>query len=167
LALQVIRHPGRRNRGKGPGPHWLLGVCACFIAAHAGAQPLKVTRSGADCAPLVHIVAKDAPLSQVLKLLSTELDFKLQFDAQVDPRVTLDASKRAMEWLDALGADANLSVSQARDAKCPGQYRVARVWVLPIGKAAAIPSRPRAPSVEYRPQGPGTYDGADRAHTPD
>jgi hypothetical protein len=137
------------------------------MAAHAAAQPVQVTKSSGDCSSLVHIVARDAPLSQVLKQLSTALGFKLQFDADADPRVTLEGSKRPIEWLDALGTEANLSVSQARDARCPGQVRVAKVWVLPKGKATAIASRPRAPSVEYRPQGPGTYDGADRAHNPD
>jgi hypothetical protein len=145
----------------------ILGVCAGVIAAHAGAQPVKASKSSGDCAALVHVVARDAPLSKVLKQLSTVLEFKLQFDADADPRVTLDTSKRPIELLDALGTQVNLSVSQARDPRCPGQYRVAKVWALPKGKAAAIAARPAPPAIEYRPQGPGTYQGADRAHNPD
>jgi hypothetical protein len=147
----------------------LLGVGACLAAAHAGAQQVQVSKGSEGCASLVRLVARDAPLSRVLQELATALDFKVQFDAEADPRVSLEASKRPVALINALAPGANVSITQARDPKCPGQYRIAKVWVLPQGKAAstAAASRPLAAQAEYRPQGPGTYEGADRAHNPD
>jgi hypothetical protein len=139
------------------------------MASHAGAQTVQVSKSSGACASLVHVVARDALFSEVLRELASTLEFKLQFEAGGDPRVSVDASRRPEALIKALVPDANVSVSQVADSKCPGQYRISKVWVLPSGKAASPSAASRPPSavVEYRPQGPGTYQGADRAHNPD
>jgi hypothetical protein len=143
-----------------------FGLCALAGAAQAEANPVRVT--GGGCAAPVHVVARDAALSSVLKELSRNLGFVLQYDADVDPPVTIDATKPAIELVKGLAPGANLSLTQAPDPKCRGQDRIVRVTVLAKGQRAPASARAAAaPPVEYRPQGPGTYEGADRAHNPD
>jgi hypothetical protein len=141
-----------------------FGLCALVFAAQAGANPVRVIAGG--CGAPVRVVARDAALSSVLKELSRALGFTLRYDAVVDPLITIDATKPAIELLNGLAPEANLSVTQGPDPKCRGKERVIRVTVLAGGK----PARARAivpPTTEYRPQGPGSYEGADRAHNPD
>jgi hypothetical protein len=144
----------------------VLGLCGVLVAAQAGAQQVQVRAGG--CGSPVHVIARDAPLSKVLAELARVLEFKLQFDADSDPLVSVDASRRPVELVTTLAPEMNVGVTQSRDPGCAGRDRISKVWVLPKGQAK--PGRERraaVPPIEYRPQGPGTYDGADRAHDPD
>jgi hypothetical protein len=124
MAVQVISLPHR------------LGLLAVLCAAlQAGAQQIDVT--AAKCASEVRLVARDAPLSEVLARLSKALDFQLRFEALSDPRVTIDTTRPAEELLRLIAPGENVAITQAADARCSGRKRIAKVWVLPSGTAHA------------------------------
>jgi hypothetical protein len=118
-----------------------LGLLAVLVAApQAGAQQIDVT--AAKCASEARLVARDAPLSEVLARLSKALDFQLRFEAQSDPRVTIDASRPTEELLRLVAAGENVAITRARDPRCEGKKRVAKVWVLPSGSPYSPRSSP-------------------------
>ena len=94
-----------------------------------------------SCAAGIHVRSGDAPLSVVLRRMSEVLRFDLVYAATDDPVIKLDAKKQPLEWVAALSERANLIVSYGRDRRCPSQWRIATVWVLPTGTE---PARPRA-----------------------
>jgi hypothetical protein len=117
-----------------------LGLVVLLLAAgEAAAQQIEVT--AAKCAAEVRLVARDAPLSEVLARLARELDFQLRFEAHADPRITFDASRKPDELLRLIAPGENIAITQTRDPGCGGRKRVAKVWVLPSGTA----NSPRQP----------------------
>ena len=114
---------------------WAVGaaLAAFGVLPSAGAAPEDVRVSGGDCAPAVHLAAKDAPLSHVLERLSHELNFQLSFDSDTDPLVGVDATGPAIDLILSLAQNKNFSVVLARNPRCPRQERIIAVWVLPNG----------------------------------
>jgi hypothetical protein len=122
----------------------LAGACAAQAAAQID------IRKG-DCKSGVHLSARAAPLSQVLKRLSETLEFQYKFEGERDPLVDFDATRQPVELVKALAPGENLTVTQARDRRCPERDRIVRVWVLPSGKpgpARALPVNPAPVSPE-------------------
>jgi hypothetical protein len=113
--------------------HASIAAALLFGSVPARAGDVRVTH--ARCAAEVHVVARDAPLSAVLKRLATVLDFQLRFDSDRDPVVTLDVMHRPEELPMRLGPAENVSVMLERDPRCAGQQRIVKVWVLPSGSA--------------------------------
>jgi hypothetical protein len=113
-----------------------IGVAVCapllFASAHSAGKEIRV--SAGDCASGVRLVAHDARLSEVLKRLSETLDFQLEFKATSDPVITIDVSRPAPELVSRLSPSESVIVTQAQDPRCPGQYRIVKVWVLPKSK---------------------------------
>jgi hypothetical protein len=123
------------------GSRWIPGLVALLVAAPgARGAPAAIEVTGRKCAAEVRLVARDAPLSEVLARLSRELEFQLKFEAQADPRVTIDASRPAAEMLRLVAPGENLAITQVRDPACAGGKRVVKVWVLRSG-TANVPQR--------------------------
>jgi hypothetical protein len=98
--------------------------------------PAEEIHINSDCRSGVHLVAREARLSDILKRLARTLDFELRFESQSDPLVTVDAAYQPGELLVRLAPSANVSMMQADDPRCPQRQRVVKVWVLPDGNNA-------------------------------
>ena len=125
--------PLRYGPGSGlPGPLVVagiaLGIAVCLAAPPAAAQEIRVT--GNSCAASVHLVARNAHLTQVLARLAQALGFELRFDARSDPVVTVDAKGTATQLLAHLAPAANVSMTQASNPACPQRQRIVNLWVL-------------------------------------
>jgi hypothetical protein len=119
-----------------------LGAIVLLSAPVAAAEDIRIT--GRDCTSRVHLVARDAPVSLVLKRMAEALDFQLRYDAESDPVVSLDADLQAGDLVARLLPFGNISMTQARNPRCPHQQRILKVWVLPKGTG----SQPR-PAVSH------------------
>jgi hypothetical protein len=130
-----------------------LRQCAALAAATLFASPLALAEeiriSGGDCASGVHLVARDAHFSDVLKRLAQALDFQLSFESESDPLVNIDAAIQPGDFGARLAPDANISATQASDPRCPHQTRIVKLWVL--SKAQGNPSRTAVFPPQVRP----------------
>jgi hypothetical protein len=108
--------------------HTFLLVALCMSVPCVAAE---VVINAGDCRSGVSLVARDAPLSEVLRKLAQQLRFELQFDATGDSLVNLDTVLPASELITKLSWADSVIVTQARDPRCPARYRIAKVWVLP------------------------------------
>jgi hypothetical protein len=124
---------------------FFLGLLACF-AAPAAAGDVQVAREG--CAGL-RVVARDAPMSQIMTRLSRELGFALEFKADVDRTVSVELEGKPPKVLAELASAESVILRQEPDAKCPGQARLAKVWVLPKGEAGPPAPAPLTPRELY------------------
>jgi hypothetical protein len=103
-----------------------------FVFAFTG-QPsgAEIRIDPGDCAAGgIHLVARDARLSDVLERLAESLGFQLQFDGATDSMVNIDAIMPAPQLVAKLSPGDSMIVSQSRDPHCPRQYRIVKVWVL-------------------------------------
>lgn len=108
------------------------GLLAAGPAASASDIDIKV----GDCKTGVRLVARDAPLSAVLDRLAQALSFQVQQEANADRIVNVTLAGPAPDVIAGLlSSHERFMVSHARDPRCPGQSRVARVWLLPNGPA--------------------------------
>jgi len=129
---------------------WTVG--AGFVAAtlFAGAPAIaeEVRISGNDCGSEVHLVARDARLSDVLKRLATALDFQLSFNSESDPLVSVDAIRSAIDLVVRFAPMENLSIIQARNPRCLQHQRIVKVWVLPKGQGRIMHTALHAPEID-------------------
>jgi hypothetical protein len=100
-----------------------------LVSLSAGAQELRIVRT--DCSKPVHLVARDIPLSMLLRSLSASLHFDVVYHAQSDPLVTADAKSLAPDLVRNLARDMNFSLEEATDPGCAQGRRIARLSVLP------------------------------------
>jgi len=107
------------------------GFAAWSISSIALGGEIRVT--GDSCTGAVHVVARDARFSDVLKKLAQALDFQLSFESQNDPLISTDIT-RAPTDLAAWLAPTETSASNPR---CPERGRIVKMWVLPKGAASA------------------------------
>jgi hypothetical protein len=134
--------------------------CAPLLLASAHSAGKKIVVSQGDCASGVHLVASDARLSDVLKQLSETLGFQLEFKGTSDPVISIDVSRPAPELVAGLSPSESVIVTHAQDPRCPRQYRIVKVWVLPGAKSdaapppttRAVPAIPSAPTVLSSPE---------------
>ena len=115
-----------------------IGVaCAVFFPIWVGAvEALRVAQL--DCKDGVHLSARAMPLSQVLRRMSEVLGFRLDYQANDDPRIDSEARQTPLDLMNALSLRANVMVRYAPDRRCPGHLRITRVWVLPGGSSARL-----------------------------
>jgi hypothetical protein len=117
-----------------------IGIGLCVIPFIAGAQsPGGEIRISPGACSSVQLVARNAPLSDVLKRLAQSLDFQLQFEGDTDSVVNMDVAMPAPELVAKLVSTDSVIVTQSRDPRCPAQYRIVKVWVLPKAKGATAP----------------------------
>jgi hypothetical protein len=102
----------------------------------AQAGDIAIRRDG--CRAGVHLAARDARLSSVLERLAEALDFRLHFESDDDPTITIDDFLHADDMLPRLAEAENFTVARAPDPACPLQSRIVGVWVLPHGGAARM-----------------------------
>jgi hypothetical protein len=100
-----------------------------FVALATHAQELRI--ASADCSQPVHLIAKDVPLSTVLKDLSLSLHFVVVYQSETDPVVTTDTRSPATDLVRTLARNMNFSLEEATDAHCADGRRIARLSVLP------------------------------------
>jgi hypothetical protein len=142
-----------------PGHFAAIAGCAftlfCANSAAAGGS-IEVRDNGCDSG--IRLTVRGATLSQVLGKLSEMLDFQYRFEGGRDPVVDIDVTRQPVALVKALAGEENLSITQARDRKCPGRDRVVRVAVLPKGGTKAQP-QPQAvgPSRAIPPEAHKAY----------
>jgi len=73
------------------------------------------------------------------------MDFRLDFESDNDPIISIDDVLRADDVVSRLATDENFAVAHAPDPACPLQSRIVAVWVLPRAggsraRSAATPS---------------------------
>jgi hypothetical protein len=107
-----------------------LGATMLLTGLSALGEEIRIS---SDCKSGVHLVAREARVSEILKQLARTLGFELRFESQSDPVVTVDASYQPGELLMRFASSANVSMTQTDDPRCPGQQRLVKVWVLPDG----------------------------------
>jgi hypothetical protein len=121
----------RRLRLKG----WIglgVSVTTLFGLAPLAAQEVKV--SAPACGSRVHVIASKAPLSEVLRRLSSKLGFELRFEGNSDPTLDIDIAQEPRDLVAKLAPSISLIIREERDPRCPGQQRIATVWVLAQGR---------------------------------
>jgi len=126
-----------------------------FPCAFAG----EIHVTGGDCASAVHLLARAAPLSEVLKRLAKSLDFQLSFESDSDPLVSIEAVRPPIDLLSRVASPQNVSIAKAQNPRCPQYERIVKVWVLPNGQGAVVRTATAAPDAR---QAQGT-DEARRA----
>jgi hypothetical protein len=141
----------------------IAGLCLCASPFDAGAAA-RIEVSKGDCKSGVHLVARDARLSDVLRQLSTTLDFQFRFEGERDPAVDIDISRQPVELIAKLAADENVVVTQARDRSCPNRDRLVKVWVLPKGVAGAPRKMPPPTPPPVDPEQQKAYEQYLEAH---
>src|SRR5258708_6419097 len=119
------------------------GVCVLLLSPFSVSAEERISIVRGDCGA-VHLVARGAPLGEVLRRLSDALGFQLQSMGSSDSMVDVDVSGRGPDVITKLSPIDNVIVTQARDPRCPGRDRVVKVVLLPKGTpgpkpAAALP----------------------------
>jgi hypothetical protein len=137
------------------------------VGCAQAADRIEVDIGGCDAG--VHLVAHGATLTDVLTRLSTTLGFELEVSAWSDSLVDVDATRQAPELVARLASLDSLIVSQAKDPRCPGRYKIVKVWMLPkaraVGSDRAKPaSGPRQLSDVERRQIRNNEEAYRRAH---
>jgi hypothetical protein len=132
-----------------------IALIGCVFAALGGVPALadEIRVSGGDCAGAVRLVARDARLSAVLKRLAQALDFQVSFESDNDPLINVTATREPVDLVGLLAPSENVSLTQARNPRCPNRERIVKVWVLPKGqknfvRAAMAPQPPDASAAE-------------------
>jgi hypothetical protein len=117
-----------------------IGLGFCVIPFLVSAQPARpqIQISPGNCTSGVHLVARDARLSEVLESLSKSLAFQLQFEGTTDSVVDVNVSMPAPELVAKLSPVDSVIVAQSRDPQCPRQSRIVKVWVLPKANEAKL-----------------------------
>ena len=146
-------------------------LAALALAPAASADVIRI--NGGDCAPAIRLVARDARLSDVLKRLAQTLDFKLSFESENDPLVSINANREASELVAILAPSENISLTQARNPRCPNRERIVKVWVLPKGQRnvarvtttpqTAATNAPAEPAPASQDNGDSTASGSENA----
>jgi hypothetical protein len=145
-------------------------ACTAFVLALAQgaavAQSIDIKQHG--CKAGVELVARNAPLSQVLERLSASLGFRLDIEGEVTGSVNRSLSAPAPQLLaELLSSHAGHVIWHARDPRCPGQMRVARVWLVAASakSASAATARPAAlPAIAPAPPPAPMATTATREH---
>ena len=106
----------------------------------------EIRVSGGDCGRAVRLVARDAPLSNVLKRLAQTLDFQLSFESDSDPLINVNALRDPVELVALLAPSENISFTQARNPRCSNREQIVKVWVLPKGQKNLVRTVSAAPA---------------------
>jgi len=146
-------------------------LCAAALSRAAPAVSQEIRIHGGACAGTLHLVARDATLSDVLRRLAEALHFELVDDAQSNAPVSVDVTRKPVDLVANVAAAENVSMTLARNPRCPRYPRIMKVWVLPregasrTGAAATAGLRPRdQPDVEQARREKAGIDMVLRAH---
>jgi len=109
----------------------VIAIVAVTLPAPSSAAAGEIRIRGDSCGAAVHLVARDAPLSDVLKRLSKALDFELVGDADGDAPITVDVVRRPVDLVAGLAGLDNISMTLEQNPRCPRRERIVKLWVLP------------------------------------
>lgn len=132
----IVTHSWNSSRSR----HcWSLVATAVLVALVSDGRALaEEVRISADrCSPEVHLVARDAHVSAILKRLAERLQFRLRFDSADDPLLSIDTRRQLNDLLVRLAPTGNLAMIMEHirdDPRCPDHLRILEVWVLPKGQ---------------------------------
>jgi hypothetical protein len=101
-------------------------ACCCSISHAADLH----VHSGV-CANAARFVARDEPLSSVLKRLADSLGFELVYQSLRDPLISVDQRSPLIDLIREIAQGTNFSVEQVTDGRCMNVVRVTKVFVLP------------------------------------
>ena len=146
--------PSLASRALGAG----FGAVSLWAVSSAMAGEIRI--DGGDCASAVHLVAHDAPLSEVLKRLAKALDFQLSFESDSDPLVSVDAIRQPIDLMSRLAPLENVSMMKARDPRCSQHERIVKVWVLPKGQGSVVRTAMTPPNARQIPENDETAQRA-------
>jgi hypothetical protein len=146
--------PGVRTRIPAIG----AALAAATLFANPSALAEEIRISGGDCTSGMHLIARDAHFSDILKRLAQALDFQLSFESESDPLINVDATMQPGDFLARLAPDANISATQVSDPRCPHQQRILKLWVLPRVREnqspnALFPPQILPPQEQHEPEG--------------
>jgi hypothetical protein len=127
------------------------GLCVLLAAYGSACADERITIATGDCATGVHLVARAAPLPEVLRVLSDTLGFQLQLIGSSDSIIDVDVTAQAPELITRLSPADSLIVTQARDPRCPSRFRVAKVWLLSKGTRPDAAVRPASTTPASQP----------------
>lgn len=132
----IVTHSWNSSRSR----HcWSLVATTVLVALVSDGRALaEEIRISADrCSSEVHLVARDAHVSAILKRLAERLQFQLRFDSADDPLLSIDTRRQPDDLLVRLAPTGNLVMIMMQirdDPRCPDQLRILEVWVLPKGQ---------------------------------
>jgi hypothetical protein len=141
------------------------GIARLFLAAAAAAlahgtavAQVEVHQHG--CKAGVELIARNAPLPVVLDRLSRTLGFRLDIDGDAAGSVNRRIVGPGPQLLaDLLSSNSSHVIWHGRDPQCPGQLRVARVWLVAAsakpGSTAAVRAAASAAPVTAPVLAPG------------
>jgi hypothetical protein len=139
MAIPAKQDAARRTELKGGGASVIARVPVAFallVSCSAWAGGIQVT--GTDCNGAVHLSARDARLSEVLKELGKVLAFHVNFRADHDPLVNVDMTGTPEHLVASVVRGENTSRIQILDARCGNEVRLLELWVLPGRASEAI-----------------------------
>ena len=127
---------------------WVVGVSVATVAFLTGHPTYadEIVISGGGCSSAVHLVAREAHLSEVLARLAQTLGFQLNFQTENDPLVNVNAVRQPVDLVTGLARSENVSIMQARNVRCPDRTRIVQVWILPKGHGTLMSAA--APPIE-------------------
>jgi hypothetical protein len=125
----------------------VFGLLSCSPISVSADDRISIVR--ADCDAGVHLVARGVAMDHLLSRLSEALGFQLRFIGSSDFVVDIDVVRQAPELLVKLSPIDSIIVAQGPDPRCPGRYRVTKVWVLSSGGKS--PASVRSPAPTTRP----------------
>lgn len=99
----------------------------------------------APCEAVLPAAREPEPLSRVLTRIAATEPFRIEYWTDDDPAV-LQPAGTPVELVAALAQSGNVMVRYADHPRCPGQWRIETVWVLPGGPANTRPATPSAPA---------------------
>ena len=115
-----------------------IATLALGLGMSGAACAADIRIAAQDCSSGVRIKATDAPLSEVLSRLARTLDFQVSFEAENDPLVTIDTMRQPTDLVALLAPTSNVSIAQTRNPRCPGQPRIAKLWILRNGPGGVV-----------------------------
>jgi hypothetical protein len=147
-----------------PIPKIFAALSVAVIADAASAAP-QIEVTALDCANGVHLVAQNAPVSEVLAQLARVKGFRVEASERASTLVTIDSVQSTQRLLTTLLRDENTIVKEEADPHCPGRSRVTMVWI--IGKnsvATGVPSAPPKQPAYVTPEAKEQDDLYKRGH---
>jgi hypothetical protein len=123
-----------------------VGMLLALATFESHAQPIQIAPG--DCHSGIQLIAREAPLIDVLKDLARTLGFELRYEGDEARTINVSITRPAVDLIAALSPQDSIIVTRAKDPKCPGRDRVVKVWVLPSTQASSrsATSSPRSTS---------------------
>jgi hypothetical protein len=115
-----------------------VGMLLTLATVEPFAQPIQIAVG--DCHSGIQLIAREAPLIEVLKELARTLQFELRYEGDEARIISVSATRPPVELISSLSPQDSIIVTQAKDSKCPGRNRVVKVWVLPTAQASSRPA---------------------------